>query len=460
MPINVTEFINTAVKNNPKANAEVKAGASTAAALFSSLQSGGVNASTLFTLTDNLPASVKSNISSFTSQITGNIGSPSAAAGQQKASASKNLGPEQSRNQPFSQGATRDLLTAVDAPIGAPTPKVKSTIPQLRESDIKSLMIQIAFMETAGDSTYNTPPRIGKYAVHNKTLINYGYKFSNGAAYTGKDGVTTETEFTFDTNVQDRIMEKFLLNQYQACIKAGAIKDNDTKEVVAGMLAVAYQFQDANPSLQQGLSSATGLMGSLGSADTAGLVSAASGLESSLSSSLLSGSGASIESVTNNVLSSGISNIEKNISGSLPQLGSIASATLSDKKAITGISSLTTAATKAAESVKAALTSGVEGVTGQLKIAAGKLESVKTALAPGLEGSAAQLKTAAAKIDVSKLKAAGDDFSNSLPANKAKDWRQTGKEKDSQGRPGALFYNAGRFAIQNLSADVSTESLP
>jgi hypothetical protein len=435
MPINVTEFVNNAVQNNPKANAEVKAGASTASALFSSLQSGGVNASTLFTLADNLPANVKANINSFTSKITGNIGSPSAAAGQQKASTSKNLGPEQARNQPFSQGATRDLLTAADAPIGAPTPKVKSTIPQLRESDIKALMVQIAFMETAGDGTYNTPPRIGKYAVHNKTLINYGYKFSNGAAYTGKDGVTTEIEFTFDTNVQDRIMEKFLLNQYQACIKSGAIKDNDTKEVVAGILAVAYQFQDANPSLQQGLSSATGLMGSLGSADTAGLVSAAAGLGSSLSTSLLPGAGASIESVAGSLISSGINAAAANIKGSIPKNSTITSGTMADKKATTGIPAITDAATKATESVKAAL-------------------------APGLEGSAAQLKTAAAKIDVSKLKAAGDDFSNSLPANKAKDWRQNGKEKDSQGRPGALFYNAGRFAIQNLSADVSTESLP
>lgn len=435
MPINVTEFVNNTIQNNPKANAEVKAGASTAAAMFSAFQSGGVNASTVLTLTDKLPANVKANINSFTSKLTGNIGSLSAATGQQNANTNKNLGPEQARNQPFSQGATRDLLVAADAPLGAPTPKVKSTIPQLRESDIKALMVQIAFMETANDSTYNTPPRIGKYAVHNKTLINYGYKFSNGAAYTGKDGVTTEIEFTFDTNVQDRIMEKFLLNQYQACIKSGAIKDNDTKEVVAGMLAVAYQFQDANPSLQQGLSSATGLIGSLGSADTAGLVSAASGLTSSLNTSLLPGSGASIQSVTDKLVSSGINAVAANIKASIPKNTTINSGTSADKKVITGIPTITDSAAKTAE-------------------------SVKSALAPGLEGSAAQLKTAAAKIDVSKFKGQADDFANSLPASKAKDWRQNGKEKDSQGRPGALFYNAGRFAIQNLSADVSTESLP
>lgn len=435
MPINVTEFVNQTVANNPKANAEVKAGASTAAAMFSAFQSGGINASSVLTLADNLPPGVKANVQSATQSFTGSLGKASSAAGQQATAQSKNLGIEQARKDPFSKGAPRDLLDAPDAPIGAPTPKVKASIPTLRESDVKALMVQIAFMETNNDSTYNSPPRIGRYAVHNKTLINYGYKFSNGAAYTGKDGVTTEVEFTFDTNVQDRIMEKFLLNQYQACIKSGAIKEYDTKEVVAGMLAVAYQFQDANPSLQQGLSSVTGLFGAGGSADTAGLVSAASGLSKTLAGSLNPGSGASIESVTGSLISSGIDSIAANIKSKNPTSTISQSGTLADKKVTTGIPTITDSAAKATESVKAAL-------------------------APGLEGSAAQLKTAAAKIDVEKFKGKTDEFANSLPANKAKDWRQNGKEKDSQGRPGSLFYNAGRFAIQNLGADVSTESLP
>jgi hypothetical protein len=429
MPINVTEFVNQTVANNPKANAEVRAGASTAAAMFSAFQSGGVNASTVLTLADNLPANVKANLNSVGSAISGNIGTPSAAAGQQAKSQSSNLGPESARKEPFSQGAPRALLDDPAAPIGAPTPKVKSTIPQLRESDVKALMVQIAFMETNNDSTYNEPPRIGRYAVHNKTLINYGYKFSNGAAFTGKDGVTSEIEFTFDVNVQDRIMEKFLLNQYNACIKSGAIKDYDTKEVVAGILAVAYQFQDANPSLQQGLSSITGLMGT----DTSSLQSAASGLAGSLGGLL--NSGANPLQAAEKLVESGITSIAGKLQSDLPK-GSVSKDGASiDKKALTGIPTITDTATKTAESVKAALD-------------------------PTLQGSAAQLKTAAAKIDVSKLKAQGDDFANSLPATKAKDWRQKGKEKDSKGRPGALFYNAGRFAVQNLGADVSTESLP
>jgi hypothetical protein len=429
MPINVTEFVNQTVANNPKANAEVKAGASTAAAMFSAFQSGGVNASTVLTLTDNLPADVKANLQSATSSFTGNLGNPSAAAGQQAKAQSSNLGPEQARQDPFSQGAPRSLLDDPAAPIGAPTPKVKSTIPQLRESDIKALMVQIAFMETDNFSAYSESPYFGRYAVHNKTLINYGYKFANGAAFTGKDGVTSDYEFFFDTNVQDRIMEKFLLNQYSAGIKSGAIKEYDTKEVVAGMLAVAYQFQDANPSLQQGLSSVTGLMDT----DTSGLQSAASGLAGSLGE-LLNTAAAPIQAAQK-LVESGINSVAQDLQSALPKTSIGKGGALVDKQTLTGIPNITATAAKTTESVKAALD-------------------------PALQGAEKQLKTAAAKIDVSKLKALGDDFSNSLPANKAKDWRQKGKEKDSKGRPGSLFYNAGRFAVQNLGADVSTESLP
>jgi hypothetical protein len=429
MPINVTEFVNQIVQNNPQANAQVAAGASTAAAMFSAFDSGGVNASTVLTLTNNLPPGVQANINNAVGSITANLGASSAAPGQQATSQSNNVGIEEARKQAFGQGAPRSLLDDPAAPIGAPTPKVKKDIPTLRESDIKALMVQIAFMETNNDSTYNVPPRIGRYAVHNKTLINYGYKFSNGAAYTGKDGVTTEIEFVFDVNVQDRIMEKFLLAQYNAGIKSGAIKDYDTKESVAGMLAVAYQFQDANPTLQQGLSSITGLM----STDTSSLVSAASGLAGDLGG-LLSTAAAPLQAASQ-LAQSEVSSIAQNLQSALPTVSVSASGVAVDTQALSGIPNITGTATATAQ-------------------------SVQTALDPALQGSAAQFKKAAAKVDVSKLKATGDDYANSLPAAKAKEWRQKGKEKDSQGRPGALFYNAGKYAIQNLNADVSTESLP
>jgi hypothetical protein len=422
MPLNVTEFINNAVNNNPSANAEVKAGASLASSFFGSLQSGGINASTIVALTDNLPANVQANIKSFTSNITANIKLTS-AIGQKNSSTISNKGIEQAKTETFTLGAPRGNLDSPIAPIGVPLPKVKSSVPQLRESDVKALMVQIAHMETADTIDYNEPPRYGRYAVHNKTLINYGYKFSNAAAFTGKDGVTSEIEFLFDTNVQDRIMERYIINQYQACIKSGAIRDNDTKEVVAGILAAAYQLQDANPSVQQGLSSVTGLM----SSDTSSLVSAASGLSEQLGG-LINSAAAPVQAASS-LLESGINSISQNLQSALPKVSVSKSGITIDKSALTNTQNLTSTAEKAASSVAESLN-------------------------PALTGSAQQLKNAAAKVDVSKLKSAGDEFANSIPAGKVKQWRQEGSMKDSQGRPISLFYNAGRYAVQNLGADI------
>jgi len=39
-------------------------------------------------------------------------------------------------------------------------------------------------------------------------------------------------------------------------------------------------------------------------------------------------------------------------------------------------------------------------------------------------------------------------------ASRANVWRNTGQTVDSQGRPGHIYFNAGRYAIRNLGADV------
>jgi hypothetical protein len=169
------------------------------------------------------------------------------------------------------------------------------------------------------------------------------------------------------------------------------------------------------------------------STDTSSLVSAASGLASDLGG-LLSTAAAPLQAASQ-LAQSGVSSIAQNLQSALPTVSVSSSGVAVDTQALSGIPNITGTATATAQ-------------------------SVQTALDPALQGSAAQFKKAAAKVDVSKLKATGDDYANSLPAAKAKEWRQKGKEKDSQGRPGALFYQAGKFAIQNLNADVSTESLP
>ena len=366
-------------------------------------------------------ANIKANISAITANISSATANLKSSLSANTTSANSNLGPSKAQKANFTQGASRDILTIEKAPTALPLPKIKASIPTLLQNDVKAVMLQIAYMETNVDETYLSPPRSGRYAVHDKTLVNYGYK-SNTGAYLGKDGITTEIEFIYDTVVQDRIMERFLLDQYKALVKIGAIKDNDTREVIGGMIAVAYQFQDAAPGVGT-LSSLTGLATG---ADTASLVSTATSLGSSLSSSLATNSGVSASAVA--ALSTPFDSVMQKLLSANP-----VSLTTDPKSGIGALKAtaqnLQATANTAMQSTKASLESS----------------------APGLES---QLKKAAAKIDVEKLKSTASEFASSLPANKAKEWRQSGVGKDSLGREGTLFYNAGRYAIVTLGADV------
>jgi hypothetical protein len=93
--------------------------------------------------------------------------------------------------------------------------------------------------------------KLGKYQNSDYLLTRYGYKNSDGSWAT-KDGVDSNEVFLAAAEVQDNIMNTFLQEQYQELIKQGAIRDGDSKETVAGMLALAYQYQDlGNPQLKQ-----------------------------------------------------------------------------------------------------------------------------------------------------------------------------------------------------------------
>ena len=456
MAIDVTVFINNVVKNNPNVSANVKKGVTSATAFFSALEGGQVNASTLLSSFPNNAdptqlANAQKGIAAVTNLNTalssGSIpslpgipggaalaGTTTVAGIQQQNNTNKNLGIEDANKQTFGDGASRDLLTTSTAPIAVALPKVKDSIPILLQSEIRALMLQIAWMETQNDFSKNADPRYGRYLIHNKTLINYGYKESNGTKYTGKGGITTDNELIFNNDIQDRILEQFIVDQYRALIKAGAIRDGDKKETIAGMIAVAYQFQDANPTLGGTLStlgqSAVGLI--TGGGESSGLVSAASGLTSSLTSSLSFGSGATSSTIENQLTNSGLVQSAQGLLNSNP-----------------------INATQSGVTVDKSLPATAKNVVDQAKKTTA---SVKEALAPELAGVEATAKKAAASVEVEKLKKSASDFASAIPAQKAKDWRETGKEKDSTGRPGSLFFNAGKYAIQVLSADVNSEN--
>jgi hypothetical protein len=206
--------------------------------------------------------------------------------------------------------APRSLLSDADAPYGSTITKINNNIPTLTKFETKCLMIQLAYTESQSNTAAITSTKFGKYQATDYLLQKYEYRDTNG--WTGLDGVDTDDVFLASSKIQDKIMQRFLEENYSKLISAGAIQENDNKDIVAGMLAVAYQFQDAeNPDVIK------------------------------------------LDKIANNIL-----------------------------------------------------------------------DAIKT------------------------------EVNSNYTATKARLWRENGDQVDSSGRPGGLYFNAGRYAIQNLAADV------
>jgi hypothetical protein len=110
-----------------------------------------------------------------------------------------------------------------------------------------------------GDVTfYVSPLKLGKYQITEYLLTKYGYKNSDGS-WKDKDGVDTNDVFISAPEVQDEIVGNFIKDQYSELIKVGAIREGDKKEIIAGMLSLAYQYQDlGNPALNQNVKNTDG----------------------------------------------------------------------------------------------------------------------------------------------------------------------------------------------------------
>ena len=106
----------------------------------------------------------------------------------------------------------------------------------------------------SGDIQFNVfPLKLGKYQTCDYLLTRYGYKNTDGSWAT-KDGVDSNEIFLQATEVQDSVMNTFIQEQHTELVRQGAIRDGDSKETVAGMLALSYQYQDlGNPALKQNL---------------------------------------------------------------------------------------------------------------------------------------------------------------------------------------------------------------
>jgi hypothetical protein len=155
-----------------------------------------------------------------------------------------NVGIEKAAGTPLISLAPRSLIVESDITYISSLTRLNANIPILSKFETKCLMVQIAYMESKNDPTLVVGSNYGKYQVSNYILEKYNYKDSTGV-WTGLDGIDTEALFLDSPKVQDKIMAQFFEENYTKLIRTKAIRENDTKEIIAGMLSVAYQFQDA-----------------------------------------------------------------------------------------------------------------------------------------------------------------------------------------------------------------------
>lgn len=168
-----------------------------------------------------------------------------------------NKGITTAAEQPLTNPAPRTAILDQDAPSGITITKING-VPTLSKFEFKCLMVQLGYVDTKGNAqtllgptvsncrgnvAANKPDnRFGKYSVSISLLEKYGYKI-NGK-WTGLDGMDSDEVFLASPKIQDRIMQRFLEETYPKLIQVGALRDKDTKDIVAGMLAVSYQFHD------------------------------------------------------------------------------------------------------------------------------------------------------------------------------------------------------------------------
>lgn len=105
---------------------------------------------------------------------------------------------------------------------------------------------------TSGDINFTVSPlKLGKYQNSQWLLTKLGY-LNNDGTWTAKDGIDSHEIFLAAPGVQDAIMRDFIQTQYTDLIKSGAIRSGDSKDIVGGMLSLAYQYQDlGNPQLNE-----------------------------------------------------------------------------------------------------------------------------------------------------------------------------------------------------------------
>jgi hypothetical protein len=136
-----------------------------------------------------------------------------------------------------------------------------AVIAQLSNTQQQNLLAQIAYVSSAWDyKKIGTNSELGRYQFDTSTLETYGLLTLGSTASYGADAVNYQhcwrapastyanylsevasiNDFLTNTSAQEFLAYQRLGDLYSDCVKIAAIKINDTADVVAGMLYVAW----------------------------------------------------------------------------------------------------------------------------------------------------------------------------------------------------------------------------
>jgi hypothetical protein len=136
-----------------------------------------------------------------------------------------------------------------------------AVIAQLSSTQQRNLLAQIAYVSSVWDYTkIGVNNELGRYQVDTNTLETYSLLTAGSNASYGIDSVNYQhcwrapastyadyltevaniNDFLTNTSAQELLAYQRLSDLYSDCVKIAAIKTNDTADVVAGMLYVAW----------------------------------------------------------------------------------------------------------------------------------------------------------------------------------------------------------------------------
>lgn len=175
-------------------------------------------------------------------------------------STSNLVGSTNNNGQTISQDASK-AQTGKGVKKGAPLsvlqnqPSPIKSIGNLSTSQTQGLLSQIGYNESGG--SYNITGGaggnyLGKYQMGAAALVSQGYisqsayntqgnaAVNNPASWTGKNGISSSSDFLNNPSIQESVMTTNTNNNYNSLIKNGGIQSGDDPGTVGGMLQVAH----------------------------------------------------------------------------------------------------------------------------------------------------------------------------------------------------------------------------